>query len=232
MSEAFRPTVAHGGAVSCTGTFPGPEYRRSRIRLIRLTNSRWRIKARRAAVTDPRERDLWEDALDQVYSGWLDGTLSFDEEGRCVTGVGPQLTNPASRFGLQHGEKLRAVDDLKRRQADRAAAIQTPLKLPMRGHVAAIIQTFREKGTSGSLAMASAERRGAYKQLKARGDHKMWAVATLKDPASGQMRGFFSQTQLAGARTAVRQYSTVSRIMATMAVRLAVPRAWGTSTFS
>ena len=39
-----------------------------------------------------------------------------------MTGLGPRLVNPDSRFGIQHGEKLRAVADLQRSR--------TPVNLP------------------------------------------------------------------------------------------------------
>ena len=51
--------------------------------------------------------------------------------------------------------------------------------------------------------MAKAAHKDAYKQLSARGDHGMLAVVTLKDPASGKMRGFIPRTQLFGATAVV-----------------------------
>ena len=67
-----------------------------------------------SAVTAPHEGRLREDALNQVATGWLNGLFPFDENGKLVTGDGPQLVNPASRFGVQQGGKLRAAGDLKR----------------------------------------------------------------------------------------------------------------------
>ena len=81
--------------------------------------------------------------MDQVEEGWLRGPNVFDGEGGLVTDDGSQLANPAFRFGAQQGEKLRAVDNLKRSQTDRATAIRTPVNLPIWGHFAAVIRTFK-----------------------------------------------------------------------------------------
>ena len=64
-----------------------------------LTDSNWRTKARRAAVTDSHEGALWGDALDHVDAGLLDRPLSADEDGKLVTGEGLQLANPAYSLG-------------------------------------------------------------------------------------------------------------------------------------
>ena len=97
------------------------------------------------SVTDPHEGKLREGALDHEAKGCLDGPFPFDEEGQMITGEGPQLVNPAFRFGVQQGEKLRAVDDLKRSQTNRAAAIRTPVNLPTWDHFSAVIRTFQEE---------------------------------------------------------------------------------------
>ena len=47
-----------------------------------------------------------------------------------MTADGPQFANLAFRSGAQQGEKLGAVDDLKRSQANRAVAIRAPVNLP------------------------------------------------------------------------------------------------------
>ena len=62
-----------------------------------------------------------------------------------ITGEGPQLVNPAFRFGVQQEEKLRAVDDLKRSQTNRAAAIRNPVNLPESERFSAVIRTFQKE---------------------------------------------------------------------------------------
>ena len=193
---------------------PDPEISPDRL----FGSARWRLNARRGSVTDPNEGALWSEAVCQVEKGWLQGPFKFDDEGNLVTNEGPQLANPAFRFGVQQGDKLRAVDDLKRSQTNRAAAVRTPVNLPTWDHFSAVIRSFQERGLSENLAMAKADHRDAYKQLPVRDDHKMLAVVTLKEPESGEMRGFVPQTQLFGATAAVRHYNTVSRDVAEMAV--------------
>ena len=82
--------------------------------------------------------------LGQVGEGWLDGPFPYDEDGRLLPVAGPQLANPASRFGFQLGKKQGASDDLKRSQINRAAAIQTPVNPPTWGYFAAIGRTYWE----------------------------------------------------------------------------------------
>ena len=98
-----------------------------------------------------------------------------------MTEEGPQLANPAFRFGVQLGSKLRAVDDLKRSTTNRAADVRTPVKLPTWGHFSAVIRSFQERGLPGNLAMARADHRDAYKQLPVRDDRKVLAVVALKE---------------------------------------------------
>ena len=58
-----------------------------------------------------------------------------------------------------------------------------------------------------------------------RSDQQCSAVVALKDPASGKIRGFIPKTQLFGATAAALDYNTVTRVMATVAVRwLGIPR--------
>ena len=122
------------------------------------------IEGQGANVTDPNERVFWKEAMDQVAKGWIDGSYGFDEEGELVAAEGSSLANPAFRFGAQQVGALRGVDDLERRQTHRAAAMRTPVYLPVWGHFAAAIRT-RKSGLKGNLAAAKADHEGAYKQL-------------------------------------------------------------------
>ena len=79
-----------------------------------------------------------------------------------MTGFGLQLVNPATKFGVQQGGELRAVDAVKGSQTDRAAVVRTPVNPPTSGHFAAFFRTFREAGIPECLAMAGAVRSGAY----------------------------------------------------------------------
>ena len=184
-----------------------------------LTDAKRRIKARRTTATDPNGRALWTEALARVEKGWLEGPYQYNEEGSLVTAGGPQLANPAFRFGVQLGGKLRAVGDLKRSQTNGAVAVRTPVNRPTWGRFAAVIRCAQELDTQEGLAMAKADHRGANKQLSTKNNREMLAVAILKGPDSGEIEWFIPQTQLFGATAAVLHYSAVSRVMARIAVR-------------
>ena len=130
-AERFAEYFPVIGIISAPGVYPeqpcaDPELPPHQL----LTNAKYRIKARMSAVTHPREGQLWEDALNQVDEGWLNGPFPFDENGKLMAGNGPQLVNPAFRFGAQQKAKLREVNDSKRSQTNRAAAIRAPLNFP------------------------------------------------------------------------------------------------------
>ena len=163
MAEHFIDGFPVIGIISETGVYPEqpcaePELRPRQF----LTNADYRIMARMSAVTNPRGGQLWEDALDQVERGRLSGPSPFGVNGKLVTGDGPQLANPAFRFGAQQGPKLIAAGDLKRSQTNRAAAIRAPVNLQTRGHFPAAIRMFQEEQTSKkSLVVAKADHRDA-----------------------------------------------------------------------
>ena len=69
------------------------------------------------------------------------------------------------------------------------------------------------------LDLANADQKDAYKQLPVKGDHKMPAVVALKEPSTGQLRGFAPQARPFAATAAVLHYNSVSRVIATMAGR-------------
>ena len=58
-------------------------------------------------------RALREDALDQADMSWIDWPCPLAEYRKPVTGKGAQPANPALRFGVQQGKRLRAASDLK-----------------------------------------------------------------------------------------------------------------------
>ena len=141
-------------------------------------NLKTRIKARGAVVTDPHEGAPWEDALNQAGAGWLGGPFPFDGNGKLVMGFGAQLPNPAFRFGVQRGGKLRAVDDLKWRRWNRAAAAQTPVNPPTWGDLPAIFRMFQGERNPECLATAKKVHKEPHKELPVRDEHKVLKVAT------------------------------------------------------
>ena len=103
-----------------------------------LANSKWGTNARRAAGADPHY------AVNHVDKGWLDGPLPLDEDGKVVTGEGPQPASPAFRFGVRQGKQLRVVDDLKEAKRIGWQRLEHPVNHPAWDHFAATIRTFQE----------------------------------------------------------------------------------------
>ena len=76
---------------------------------------------------DPNERQQWFEAMDQVKKHWLGGPRRYKEQGELMANDKPVQANPAFRFGVQQGAKLRAVDNLKRSVTNDATFISTPI---------------------------------------------------------------------------------------------------------
>ena len=169
-----------------------------------LVNTKIRIGARASAPHSPREKELWGGAMEHVEE--------WDAAGQLLAGEGPQMVSPVLRFRATQGEKLRAIDGIRRSQTNRAAAVRTPENLPARGHFAAAVGYFRKGGTSTSRATAKADRRAACKLRPVTEEDKQVVVVTLLYKRTEKMRGANPRTQLVGAMAAVLRYNTVSRI--------------------
>ena len=79
---------------------------------------------------DPNADKLWLEALEQAKKNWLHGPHPFNNDGELMVEGTPVTANPAFRFGVQQGQKLRAVDDLKRSATNDATFVATPINLP------------------------------------------------------------------------------------------------------
>ena len=67
------------------------------------------------------------------------------------------MVNPAYRFGEQHSDNLRAVDDLRISLANEATAIHAPINLPSWVCLAQMRTFLASKGEKRPLAMAKAD---------------------------------------------------------------------------
>ena len=169
---------------------------------------------------DPNANQLWPEAMDQDKKQWPNGPHRFNEKGELMVDGKPVLANPAFRFGVQQGSKLRAVDDLKRSATNDATFVSTPINLPSWGHIAQICALYYLKGDRRPLAMAKADHADAYKQLPATTEDELAAAVTLKNPAGGQWYGFVPHTQLFGSTAAALHYNCLSRVVASLACRV------------
>ena len=157
--------------------------------------------------------------MGQVGEHWLDGPRRYSENGRLVVGNEPMVANPAFRFGVQQGEKLRAVDDLKRSSTNDATLIATPLDLPSRDHIAHTCSLCYLKGDRRPLAITKADHDDAYKQLPVATREELTAAVTAQNPTDGSWYGCIPRTQLFGSTAAALRYNCLSRVIASSACR-------------
>ena len=121
--------------------------------------------------------------MDQVKKHWRDGPRHYNENGELHVGDEPVVASPAFRFGVQQGEKLRAVGDLERSSPNGATFIAPPVNLPSWDHVAHTCSLFSLKGDRRPLAMAKADHADAYKRLPVATRGELAAAVSLKTPA-------------------------------------------------
>ena len=63
---------------------------------------------------DQTSTELRGEAIKQVAKGWLEGPFEYHQEAKRLVGDEILEAKPAHRFGVLRGDKLRAVDGLKR----------------------------------------------------------------------------------------------------------------------
>ena len=119
-------------------------------------------------------------------------------------------------FGVGQGPKRRAANDLKRSDANKAAAGRRLVKLPTWGRVAAVSRTLRG---SKCLVMAKAGRAAPHAQLPATERHNKLATFALRDPGAQKLKGFITDTQLFRSAAAVLRCSTGSSGVAPIPAR-------------
>ena len=181
--------------------------------------SKERFRCRASASASPFDIPLWEEALLQRDKGWLIGPYPI-VNGQAVMDGTPKDVNFSFRFGVQQGNKLRAVDDLRQSRANEATSVQTPINLPTWDHFSALCCQVQELAPSAKLAMGKADHEDAYKHLPLRPEDRDLAAVTLRCHDDGKHYCFLSRTQLFGSTSAVLQYNCLSRVIATLAVRL------------
>ena len=179
-----------------------------------------RCRKRMSSRCSPHDDQLWREALAQEKKGWLEGPFDISVDAVVTRGDSQFRCNPAFRFGVLQGEKLRAVDDLKQSYTNAAAQVLTPINLPTWDHFSSLIKLMTKLAPSLPLGFAKADHSDAYKQLPLRPDHRGLAAITLREPSSGRWRCFLPNTQVFGSTTAVLQYNCLSRVIATLARRL------------
>ena len=119
------------GAISEPGVYPEKGDPSTPIQASELlSGSSKRCTARFYASRCPRESKLWDVALLQVEKGWLEGPFEVSADSVIRQNGEDFQGNPAFRFGVLRGKKLRAADDLKQSFTDGATRGLTPINLP------------------------------------------------------------------------------------------------------
>ena len=86
---------------------------------------------------------LWEEDIALFGKGWLEGPFPYTGRGKLPANGKTVEANPASCFGVQQTDKFRAVDDLKRSSGNAAAAVHSPINLPLGDHLGQLCEFFR-----------------------------------------------------------------------------------------
>ena len=166
----------------------------------------------RARASGYRNADaLWEDALSHVQEGWLSRPAEFPPDGDIDFSTGG-ANNAAFRFGVSQGEKLRALDDLRRNMTNLCTTALTPITLPTWEHRAQIAK--KTHHTNIDWAFRKGDRKAAYKQLPLGPRYANLTAITLRDPKTGRWTGFSPNVLLFGAVSAAIHYNCLSRALA------------------
>ena len=99
---------------------------------------------RKAAKDKAVARAVWQESLDQVQRGWLPGPYSSSEDAR----VGPDWV-ASKRFGIVHGEKIRAVDDLSEYMVNSTVSESEKIVLDGIDEILAVARFFGGAKTGG-----------------------------------------------------------------------------------
>ena len=132
-----------------------------------FSSARARFDERTAKAGSKNGKALWPEAKEQRLKGWRSDPfgLTFSPSSTCA--VGDRQLNIAFRFGVEHGEKPRACDNLKPSLTDLAFAVLTPIKLLSWGHVDDLCRKARSPNFDWEFFKSDQE--DSYKQLPLKG---------------------------------------------------------------
>ena len=160
---------------------------------------------------------LWNEAIEQVKTGWLEKHQVISNTGRLANEPDTPL-NLAFRFGVQQPDKVRAVDDLRHARTNTACQIATPNTLPTWDHIAQLALTGAAYQTNWSFFKE--DHASAYKWLPLQPDHARYAAVALQSPVDGNWYSFTPRALMFGSVASVLHYTCLSRIIASLACRL------------
>ena len=205
------PTV---GSFSQEGVFPLSEKHPAPAPVATLWRSSVKRFMERSRASGFRfSQELWDEAMEQVSSGWLSEPLPFTEEGDTpFFSLG--ASNAAFRFAVVQDRKLRPCDDLRHNLTNVCTAILTPITLPTWDHLSEIAKAVYS--TSRDWSFIKGDHASAYKQLPLDPTHANLTVVALRHPVTNRWMAFVPKVLLFGSISAVLHYNCFSRCLAVL----------------
>ena len=233
------------GMGESTGLFPEEVISPAISDIQLMRSSRWNRKALMGKSYDATSRvseAIWEAALDEEAKGWLSGP--FTEE-TLKEKLGP-LFVVSRRFGLDQGEKIRAIDDMSESRVNSAYGSSYRLDLPGVDGVSVLARTFvgatlddrsvSLKLSDGSLLVGvlhesltvedarklqgrTLDLEAAYKQMLT-SKSSLWASVLAIDRPGSAKSLFISNVLPFGASASVYAFNKIARAIHTIGERL------------
>ncbi|CAE7793477.1 unnamed protein product [Symbiodinium sp. CCMP2592] len=182
------------------------------------------LRAPDCRESDEVARALWDEAVEQASddSGWLHGPLSEED----LDQLFPDGWIPSRRFGVQQGDKTRAIDDLRASMVNATCTSSEKILLQDIDVVAQTAKCFmdavirRKSPGNRQIVGRALDLKAAYKQL-ASSPLDAWAsVLAVWDPTCNKHKYFRFSTLPFGAIHSVTSFNRVARALRLILLRI------------
>ncbi|CAE7670291.1 unnamed protein product [Symbiodinium sp. CCMP2592] len=182
------------------------------------------LRAPDCRESDEVARALWDEAVEQASdgSGWLHGPLSEED----LDQLFPDGWIPSRRFGVEQGDKTRAIDDLRASMVNATCTSSEKILLQDIDVVAQTAKCFmdavirRKSPGNRQIVGRALDLKAAYKQL-ASSPLDAWAsVLAVWDPTCKKHKYFRFSTLPFGAIHSVTSFNRVARALRLILLRI------------
>ena len=173
---------------------------------------RW-AELERIIRQDENTQVIWDTFQEEVAKKWLSTPIPVTEI------PDKDKSIPVRRFVVRQTEKIRPIDNYKRSGVNDATTIYSKLRLPSLDHFVEIARRVKQK-TEEALAIVKVDHENAYKQLPVIPEHRKFSIIVARNPEDGRLFGAFPNQLMFGSVSAVQHYNVISRIIATLCVRV------------
>ena len=173
---------------------------------------RW-AELERIIRQDENTQVIWDTFQEEVAKKWLSTPIPVTEI------PDKDKSIPVRRFVVRQTEKIRPIDNYKRSGVNDATTIYSKLRLPSLDHFVEIARRMKQK-TEEALAIVKVDHENAYKQLPVIPEHRKFSIIVARNPEDGRLFGAFPNQLMFGSVSAVQHYNVISRIIATLCVRV------------